>query len=47
MGCDMAGVALGALVVCGAAIHDDIKLQPKQHDKRWLEFRAAMGSACR
>ena len=27
MGCDMAGVALGTLVVCGAAIHDDIKLR--------------------
>jgi uncharacterized protein DUF3987 len=37
MGCDMAGVALGTLVVCGAAIHDDIKLQPKRHNKSWLE----------
>jgi Protein of unknown function (DUF3987) len=43
MGCDMAGVALGTLVVCGAAIHDDIKLQPKRHNKRWLETARLWG----
>ena len=37
MGCDVAGIAVGALVVCGAAIHDDIKLQPKQNDADWQE----------
>ena len=37
MGCDMAGLAVGALAVCAAAIPDTIQLQPKKHDTRWLE----------
>ena len=37
MGCDMAGIAVGALAVCAAAIPDDIKLQPKKHDTEWQE----------
>ena len=37
MGCDMSGIAVGALVVCAASIPDDIKLQPKRHDTGWRE----------
>ena len=37
MGADMAGVAVGALVVCAAAIPDKIKLQVKRHNHGWLE----------
>ena len=37
MGCDMSGIAVGALVVCAAAIPDDIKLQPKRNDTEWQE----------
>ena len=37
MGADMAGVAVGALVVCAAAIPDKIKLQVKRHNPGWLE----------
>jgi hypothetical protein len=37
MGADPAGLAMGALVVCAAAIPDSIRIQVKQHDKRWLE----------
>jgi hypothetical protein len=37
MGCDMGGLAVCALAVCGAAISDSIKLQPKKHDTEWLE----------
>ena len=37
MGCDMSGIAVGALAVCAGAIPDNIKLQPKQHDTEWLE----------
>jgi len=37
MGCDPAGIAMGALTVCAAAIPDDVKLQVKQHDPRWRE----------
>ena len=37
MGCDMAGLAVGALAVCAAAIPDGIKLQPKKHDTGWQE----------
>ena len=37
MGCDMSGIAVGALAVCAAAIPDDIKLQPKKHDTEWQE----------
>ena len=43
MGCDMAGIALGTLVVCAAAIHDDIKLQPKRHNTGWLESARLWG----
>src|SRR4029077_12179845 len=35
MGCDMSGIAVGALAVCAGAIPDDIKLQPKKHDGEW------------
>ena len=34
MGCDMSGIAVGALAVCAGAIPDDIKLQPKRNDSR-------------
>jgi hypothetical protein len=37
MGSDIAGVAVGALVVCAAAIPDKIQLQVKQHNTGWLE----------
>jgi Protein of unknown function (DUF3987) len=37
MGADMAGIAVGALVVCAAAIPDKIKLQVKRHNPGWLE----------
>ena len=37
MGCDMSGIAVGALAVCAAAIPDDIRLQPKQNDTEWQE----------
>ena len=37
MGCDMAGLAVGALVVCAASIPETIKLQPKRHDTEWQE----------
>ena len=37
MGCDMSGIAVGALAVCAGAIPDDIKLQPKRNDTEWLE----------
>ena len=33
MGGDVAGIAVGALAVCGAAIPDRIRLQPKKHDE--------------
>jgi hypothetical protein len=36
-GADPAGLALGALTVCGAAIPDRIKLQVKKHDQGWKE----------
>ena len=37
MGCDMAGIAVGSLAVCAAAIPDGIKLQVKKNNTRWLE----------
>ena len=37
MGCDPAGLAMGALVVCCAVIPDRIKVQVKKHDIRWKE----------
>jgi len=37
MGCDPAAIAMGALTVCAAAIPDEIKLQVKRHDPRWVE----------
>jgi hypothetical protein len=37
MGADPAGLAMGALVVCAAAIPDSIRIQVKKHDRRWLE----------
>lgn len=30
-------VAIPALVSCAAALHDDIKIQPKRHEPDWLE----------
>jgi hypothetical protein len=37
MGADMAGIAVGALVVCAAAIPDKIQLQVKRHNTGWRE----------
>jgi hypothetical protein len=37
MGCDPAGLAMGALTVCCAVIPDSIKIQVKKHDIRWKE----------
>jgi Protein of unknown function (DUF3987) len=37
MGADPAGLAMGALVACAAAIPDSIRIQVKKHDRRWLE----------
>jgi Protein of unknown function (DUF3987)/Primase C terminal 2 (PriCT-2) len=37
MGADIAGVAVGALAVCAAAIPDKIQLQVKKHNTAWLE----------
>ena len=37
MGADPAGLAMGALTVCAAAISDEIKLQVKQHSRGWIE----------
>src|SRR5262249_13659359 len=37
MGADMSGLAMAALVVCAAAIPDNIQLQVKRHNKGWLE----------
>ena len=41
MGCDMAGIAVGALAVCAAAIPDSIELQPKKYDPQWCELRGS------
>ena len=37
MGADPAGLAVAALVICGAVISDEIKLQVKRHSKGWDE----------
>ena len=37
MGADPAGLAVGALVVAGAAIKDSISLQVKEHSQGWTE----------
>lgn len=37
MGCDISGLAVGALTVCAAAIPQHIRLQPKKNDTDWLE----------
>jgi hypothetical protein len=37
MGCDPAGLAIAALVVCAAAIPDQVKLQVKKYDDGWKE----------
>ena len=37
MGCDMGGIAVGALAVCAAAITDTIKIKPKKFDTEWQE----------
>ena len=38
MGCDMSGIAVGALAVCAAAITDTIKIRPKKFDTEWQEL---------
>lgn len=37
VGVDPAMIAMPALVSCAAALHDDIKLQPKRHETGWTE----------
>jgi hypothetical protein len=37
MGTDPAGIAMGALTVCAAAIPDHVQIQVKTHGKRWKE----------
>jgi hypothetical protein len=37
MGADPSGLAVGALVVCAAALPDHTALQVKKHDPHWLE----------
>src|SRR5262249_1876984 len=37
MGADPAGLALGALAVCAAALPDHTRIQVKRHDPHWLE----------
>jgi DNA polymerase I-like protein with 3'-5' exonuclease and polymerase domains len=37
MGCDPAGLAMGALTCCGVAIPDCVQIQPKRFDPSWLE----------
>jgi Protein of unknown function (DUF3987) len=37
MGADPAGLAMGALCVCAAAIPDSVEIQVKQHDPSWRE----------
>jgi hypothetical protein len=37
MGCDPAGLAMGALTICSAMIPDTIKLKVKQHSDGWDE----------
>ena len=48
MGADVAGIAMGALTVCAAAISDRIQLQVKKHSSRnWKEFSKIVGGADR
>ena len=37
IGVDQAMVAIPAIVSCAAALHDDIKIQPKRHETGWTE----------
>lgn len=37
MGIDPSMAAIPALIVCAAAIHDDVTIQPQAHDDTWLE----------
>lgn len=37
VGVDPAMVAIPALVTCAAALHDEIRLQPKRHETGWTE----------
>lgn len=37
IGVDPALVAFPALVACAAALHDDVKIQPKRHETGWKE----------
>ena len=43
MGCDPAGLAVGALVVCAASIPEEVRIQPKRNDTRWLESARIWG----
>ncbi len=37
IGVDPAMIAIPALVSCAAALHDDIRIQPKRHEQGWTE----------
>ena len=37
IGCDPAVIALSSIVVCAAALHDAIKIQPKTNETMWKE----------
>jgi len=37
IGVDPAMIAMPALVACAAALHDDVKIQPKRHETGWTE----------
>ena len=37
IGCDPAIIAMSSIVVCAAALHDDIKIQPKRNETLWRE----------
>jgi hypothetical protein len=43
MGVDPAGIALGCLVACAAAIDDKFKVQPKRFDDGWTESARLWG----
>lgn len=37
IGVDPAMIAIPALVTCAAALHDDVRIQPKRHETSWTE----------
>ena len=43
MGVDTTSVALGCIVTCAAAIHDDWQVQPKRNDRTWTESARLWG----